>query len=480
VGDLYLHSRYNPVTEAERFVQSLEFSNSCDFFIILEPGLGYCIPVLKRAYPKSRLLVVHASREFKEISETHDSEAHGVWYPDLGIDIVHFLENEIPEGSLSKLIEWKPSAGAFGQTYQNIGTAIKEFLEREAANIRTTVGFGKRWLKNVFKNLTLLQNPLFFDTGQIPVIVTGAGPSLEEAIPLLHRALQRGPLCIVAASSSVPALLAHQIVPSLSVATDGGTWAVFHLIDQFRRAVPLVAHKPSPLPFPLAVTLNANLNSQAAQVPQLLISDGSLWQTKLLQKLSLPFIQLPQRGTVSATIIDVAMMISTGPVYITGMDMEHRDLQTHARPYGLDFYIDERVCRFSPLYNLTWKRALMDANQGALSIYATWFERYFQDKIGRISVLGTRKHPRFPLLPVSQEIHWDSYKEPSFYIMPRRGDWIHRTRYDYISLLIDELISDSEQNQMQEELSYLLSGNKQALKAQEIIQQLTRLFQRGA
>jgi hypothetical protein len=475
-GDIYLHSRYDPKAEASRFVQSLEFSNSCDFFLILEPGLGYCIPELKKAYPKTRMLVLHASRDFKDIPETHDSQAHGIWYPDLGIDVIHFLENEIPEGSLCQLIEWKPSIGAYGQTYQSIRTEIKQFLEREAANIRTTAGFGKRWLKNVFKNLALLQNPLYFERGQIPVLVTGAGPSLEDAIPLIHRALQQGPLCIVAASSSVPALLAHQIVPSISVATDGGTWAAFHLIDQFRRAVPLVANKPSPLPFPLAVTLNAKLCSQAAQVPQLLISDGSLWQARLLQKLSIPFIQLPQRGTVSATILDVAMLISTGPVYITGMDMAHRDIQTHARPYGLDFYIDERACRFTPLYSLACKRSLMDANHGALSIYAAWFDRYFQEHRERISVLGTRQHPKFPMLPVSQEIHWDSYKEPSFYILPRKNDRVHQYIQEYVALLIDELQTTAEQKQMQEELSYLLSGRKQALAVPEIIKGLRDLF----
>lgn len=474
VGSIYIHSRYDPVSEASRFIESLELPNHTDIFIILEPGLGYCIDFLKIASTKSKLLVIHATKEFKTIPGTYDSLAHGVWYPDDGVDIINFLEKEIPEGSVCQLLEWKASAGAFGETYQQLLNKVKQFLKLEAANNRTTSGFGKRWLKNVFKNLSLVQNAIYFTPGEIPVIVTGAGPSLEDSIPFIHKALQRGPLCIVAVASSVPALLAHHIVPSLSVATDGGTWAAFHLIDQFRRAGPVATNSSQALPFPLAVTLNATLCSQAAQVPQLLISDGSHWQTGLLQKMALPFIQLPQRGTVSATVIDLAMMLSTGPLYITGIDLAHNDIKTHARPYGLDFYIDKGANRLMPLYDLRYKRALIGANKEALSLYAVWFEKYFSDKLGRISVLGY-KHPKFPDIPVSHEIYWPSKKEPSFYMVPRKKAFVHQYAKDYVSLLIQELQNSSEQMVLQKELSFLLSGNKSALSVPEIIKQLKDL-----
>lgn len=481
VGDVYLHSRYDPVTEAIRFVHNLQVPDLVDFFILLEPGLGYCIPYLKKNFPDSKLLIVHVSDEYRECTQTHDTEAFKVWYPDNGIDLLEFLEQAIPEGTLCQLIEWKPSATAYSPVYEQLLNVIQQFLEREAANMRTTAGFGRRWLKNVFKNLAAVQHPLTFEAGHIPVIVAGAGPSLEDTILLIQKALQEGPLCIIAAASAVPALLAHNIRPSLSVATDGGTWAAFHLIDQIRHAGSFAAGGANPLPFPLAVTLNAKLCSQAAQVPQLLISDGSLWQARLLQKLGLPYLQLPQRGTVSATLIDLALLLSTGPVYITGMDMAHQDLKTHARPYGLDFYLDEKVSRLYPRYSLSFKRALIDANQGALAIYAAWFERYFLDKRDRVRVLG-RKHPRFSMLAASETIRWDTYQEPAFYMLPKKNSSLHQGPSDLVSLLIDVLQNTSDTSDLiylQQELSYLFTGNKKAFTIPEIIKNLAVLFNRG-
>ncbi|AEJ19439.1 6-hydroxymethylpterin diphosphokinase MptE-like protein [Gracilinema caldarium] len=484
VGNNLIHSSYNPLYEAERFVKALNIPHNCENLIILEPGLGYCIPFIKKSFPNKRILVIHAINFLKHVSESFDDEAHKVWFPEGDIDLLDFLEQEIPEGSHSFLIEWKPSAVAFGQQYQNLWNIVQQFIKREAANIRTTEGFGKRWIKNSIKNLARLQNPLYFNAGTIPVIVTGAGPSLEETIPLIYKTLQEGPACIIAAASSVPALLYHHIIPSLSVATDGGTWATFHLIDQSRRVRLFPAFSSSKaegmnvLPFPLATSLNAYLSSHVAQVPQLVISDGSIWQTKLLQKLEVPYIQLPQRGTVSATIIDIAMALTSGPIYITGMDMAHRDMMTHARPYGLDFYYDQKVNRFSPLYHLQFKRALIDANYEALSIYADWFNWYFSDKTERIFVIGT-KHPRFPMLTAVERISWQSYEAPSFYILPRKNGNIQQRIQSLLLLLIQELQTSPEHELMRKELSFLLTGDKEALSSSEIIQQVSNLFSQG-
>lgn len=477
-GDLYIHSQYDPINEAERFVRAVEFPENTEYIIIFEPGLGYCIPFLKERLPNTSLLVIHVSDFYASLSETYDREALGVWYPSDSLNLVKFLEREIPEGSVCRILEWRPSARAYGSLYKELLCQVKQFLEREAANRRTTVGFGRRWLKNFFRNLILLQKPLYFEAGSIPVVVTGAGPSLEDAIPLIIEAMEQGPLCIVAASSSVPALLAHGILPTLSVATDGGTWAAFHLIDQFRRAAHGAADLASPLPFPLAVALTAKNCSQAAQVPQLAISDGSLWQSRLLQKLKIPHLQLPQRGTVSATLIDIALLLTTGPVYITGMDMANRDLRTHTRPYGLDFYLDEKVTRFAPLYSLTFGRSRTEANSLALSIYAAWFDSYFSDNKDRITVLG-ESHPRFSMLAASRRIVWGAHREPSFYIIPNTGNGTMQER-DYVSMFIDEFLHTSDQGKIQQELSYLLTGDKKALSVPEIEKSLAELFKMGA
>ena len=472
VDSLYLHSQYDPVNEAKRFVENLTLSKNIEFILLLEPGLGYCIPFIKEIFTNSKLLVIHVSDYYSTSSNTFDKEAHGVWYPSQTVDLIHFLEKEIPEGSVCQLLEWRPAATAYGKQYGDLLALISQFLEREAANIRTTAGFGKRWLKNSIRNLNLVQKPLYFTPGSIPVVVTGAGPGLETAIPLILKAVREGPLCIVAAASSVPALLAHTIMPTLSVATDGGTWAGFHLVDQFRTGLSRTG-KDQGASIPLAFNLTAKTISQAAQVPQIIISDGSIWQNSLLEHYGIPFLQLPQRGTVSATIIDMALLLTDGPIYMAGIDLASRDIQTHVRPYGLDFYNLERENHLSPLYSLQFERHRMISDSKALAIYANWFESYFADKMHRIRVLGNR-HSLFPELLVSDQITWEKTIEPSFYGTKKKQSAI--TTEKSVSILLNELRNNRAKNSVQQELSYLLKGNRNALSVPEIESLLYKLF----
>lgn len=473
--DKYIHSPYDPLHEAQRFVRALDIPENTDFIILLEPGLGYIIPFLRETFPYIKLLVIHISDFYISCPHTYDREGTRVWYPSSDVDVISFLEHEIPEGAQTYLCIWKPSEVAFGSAYQALLSKIKQFLDRETANNRTTKAFGKTWLKNSFKNLAYLQNPIFFEPGSIPCIVAGAGPSLEDAIPLIVKALQQGPLLIVAAASAVPALLERHIIPTLSVATDGGTWAAFHLFDQLRRVRQIFKQQSSPLPFSLAVMLYAKTCSQAAQVPQIIISDGSQWQQRFLAMLGIPFLQLPQRGTVSATLIDLALFLTKGKIYITGMDMGIRDIQTHARPYGLDFYLEERVNHLSPLYNVKFTRLHNGANTQALDVYAHWFDWYFAKNRDRISVLGS-KHPRFPMLPASENIYWDSSAEPAFYRMPSKIPIEQYSPTSLVSLFCSNILHSEDNEQIGQELSYLITGRRMHLTVPEIEKELAELF----
>jgi hypothetical protein len=346
-GNRALHSRYNPGEEAERYIASLGIGPEIEYCILLEPGLGYLIPPLRRTCPTAKLLVLHVSPFFSKspaaagadpAAQAPEEGRTAVWIPGNGGSLSSFLEEAIPDTAAAaiRLIEWRPALDIYGEEYLICLRETVEYIKRADANRRTVLNFGRRWFRNALRNAALIRRAVVFTPGTLPCVVTGAGPGLEEAVPAILQSRgdtgpasaggdpfgSKTPGCFVlAAASSAPALLARGLKPDMVISTDGGGWALLHLYETVRRGGAV-----------LAAGLSAALPSQCAALPVLVISDGSFWQGRLLRGLGIPFISLTQRGTVTASALDLAFTLTGGRVFIAGTDLSHRDIRTHARP----------------------------------------------------------------------------------------------------------------------------------------------------
>jgi hypothetical protein len=370
-----LHSRYNPRGEAERYIESLSFNEKNRFFILIEPGLCYMIAPLKRKFPGARIIVVHAEAPGGAVLvETPDME----WYPDTGISVQEFLEKAIPDTEAAEIhiLEWRPALAVYGKAYLALVEESAEFIKRADANARTTKAFGRNWFRNFFINLNVIKKVVSPEPLSIPLLVAGAGPSLEDSFPLIRD--NRDRLFILAVSSSTAALDAMGIRPDMAISTDGGHWAKFHLYGSFRTRTT----------YPLAAAMTAALCSQCESTAILPISDGSLWQTLILRELAIPFVVQPQRGTVSAAALDLAFALTKGDIYITGFDLENRDIRSHARPYSFDRFMEEKADRVNSFYSQSYRRSSALKDGGSYGIYASWFEKQLGSYPRRLHSLG--------------------------------------------------------------------------------------------
>jgi hypothetical protein len=390
-----LHSRYDPWGEAEKYLDSLRLGASVEYFILVEPGKGYLVPILKRRFPRAKIVILHAA---PPPGEGH--EGVPVWYPGCGKSVTRFLEGEIPdtEAGTVKLIEWRPALALYGRACLELLNGAANFIRRADANARTLRGFGRRWARNFFRNLGL---PLRFAEGKTlagPVVITGSGPGLEDVLPEI-RAMEPRPL-ILAASSSVTALYAGGLAPDMVIGTDGSGWALVHLRECLRRPPETGPAGAAPgAPFSLALNLCAALPSQCAEAPVVVLNDGSLWQSLALGGLGIPSLTVPSRGTVTASALDLALALGAGPVFLCGMDLAVRDIRTHARPYGFDFLIRDRATRLSPLYSLAYTRARELGRGKSHEVYAAWFDEERRSWPGRVFSLGPN-HPVFDSLKI--------------------------------------------------------------------------------
>jgi hypothetical protein len=401
-----LHSRYDPRAEAERYLTALSIPPGIRCFILIEPGLGYMIPILSGRFPRARIIVLQVSAHRDgAVRPVHDGDTV-YWDPETGTAAEDFLGQELDslaEGGNSsgevfgpeavKIIEWRPSLKLYGDSYVRLLAAAAAALRRFDAERRTLRAFGRRWFRNFFRNLRILRRFPLYSLGEKAVLVTAAGPSLEGTLPLIGELREN--FFIIAASSSAQALIRRGILPDLVLTTDGGGWALLHLYELFRTDG---SAWPEGQGRGLAAPFTANLPSQCGDLPILGIADGSLWQGLVLRGLGIPHLVLPQRGTVTAAAIDLALALGRGKVFIAGVDLDIADIRTHVRPYAFDRLEQEGAFRFRPEYSRRFFRSAALREGGSHRIYAEWFAARLASYPGRLCTLGDN-NPLFAGLP---------------------------------------------------------------------------------
>ena len=385
VGTTTLHSRYDPVSEAQKYISSLNLKPYV-YFILIEPGLGYLAGALKNLFPSSKIISLHCSLFFQKQGSLICNEELS-WDSSNALSLEYFLEELLgyTEASDIKLIEWKPSINIYGQACLDLAARTVECIRRISAGQKTVQNFGRRWLRNALHNLEFNRcdpcaERFEIHPGTSPVLVCAAGPSLEDSFKEITQWKQSSsPPLIIAVSSSAFALMHQGIIPDIIITSDGGSWALFHLIECYRQHTGLIFTQQKLKPF-LAAALTSALPSQLKEWPVFFLWDGSLWQKLLLEaanmtdKTTIP--AFPQRGTVSICALDLAFYASSGPVYVSGMDFLHKDILTHARPYAFEALMECSADRRRPRYSQAFEREETISRCGSLSIYKTWLDSH--------------------------------------------------------------------------------------------------------
>ncbi|MCL1929046.1 MAG: DUF115 domain-containing protein [Treponema sp.] len=438
VGEITIHSIYNPKAEAEKYIDSLNLK-PYKYFILIEPGLNYLAFSLKNKFSASQIISLHCSSFFS------DNELS--WNPASAETLEDFLERLLfnTDASEVKLIDWKPSVNAYGKACLDLISVTVELIKRVSAGRKTIQNFGKRWFKNALNNMELINNTVFVKTGSMQILVCASGPSLEDSINDIFLWKKKSPsLFIIAVSSAAPVLLFNGIKPDIVITTDGGSWAGFHLIEFIRHCKYNIGERPY-----ISAALTANLPSHIDNYPVIVLRDGSLWQNILLQQAGYFSLEFPQRGTVSVSALDFAFYLTTGNVYICGMDFSHRDLLTHARPYAFEKISEQKQNRKNPLYSQFFERQNMIHHSGSHNIYASWFSTHLSSFDVRLYSVGKSIFK----LPAGKPFLDDSGTRMHFAIQNKKKK---TTKKDCIDILFNSIKNPLMTKQLEKELGELL------------------------
>ncbi|MEK4177395.1 6-hydroxymethylpterin diphosphokinase MptE-like protein [Aeribacillus sp. FSL K6-1305] len=207
--------------------------------------------------------------------------------------------------------------------YHSILKIVKDHIYMQQVNINTIKYFSKEWQKNFTLNLFYAYDDVPLKCLEhiynVPVVVASGGPSLTKQIPLLKKV--RKHILLISSGSTINSLLKYDIEPDFIVTIDGGinNYRHFETIElkQARIIYSLSNHEK----------IRERFNRRSLVFISNIDDDLKIYAQKLLNK---EIDGILGGASVANFALNIAYMISTGPVALIGQDLAYTDNKTHA------------------------------------------------------------------------------------------------------------------------------------------------------
>lgn len=347
-GWTYLHSKYNPIQEAERFISTLDdIENRHIFFYGV--GLGYHIDLLMNKYPNMTCTIYEPNPViFQKCMELFPLEK---WSPSKRLkdvmvestpeDLVeflrqftHYLDKEVA------IVIWPSYERIFAEQTKAFVEKFREVVYEKRDNLLTGMLFVKRMAINGFRNLpVILKTPnLLHGHGGMfnnkPAIIVSAGPSLNDEYENLRYIKKNGLAYIFSVGSAVNSLISEGIHPDAAFTYDGTVMneKVFQKIkNENITDIPLV--------FGSTVGYETVQNYPGPMANFLVIRDYII-DLFLRRSDNQPFKYIERYSSIATLTLQILYELGCSPIILVGQNFAYRGDQYYAR--GIE-YIDPQL-----------------------------------------------------------------------------------------------------------------------------------------
>lgn len=236
-----------------------------------------------------------------------------------------------PQGTLRRVIRVDFSAGTqfAPQYYQALSRASEDAVGRFWKNRITLVKLGRKYSRNLFRNLSRLPDSAPFEqfvhTITKPVLVLGAGESMEDTARKL--APCRNTMYIAAADAALPSLLALGVVPDAVVCEEAQSAIAPAFLGAQGKNTHIFAGITSWPAVHDFVGGKEKISYFATKY------DDTLFFERLSGGHILPPV-IPPLGSVGLTAVYLALLFRSDdsvPVFVSGLDFSYSPGCTHAR-----------------------------------------------------------------------------------------------------------------------------------------------------
>lgn len=231
---LYLHSRYNPIREAEAIIEEYEGIEPDTTVIFYGTGLGYHIDLFLQKHPDINYYIYEPIPEmlytylsYNSLKRLPSLKLKDIILADNELDIKKFF-NQLVDKASGKYIHVVLSShkNIFTEEYERFLELFKETIKDKKTSIGTNLAFQERWILNSMKNFKeVLNTPniLLEKKGAFkskPAILVAAGPSLNEEIENLKQIKEKGLAYIFSVGSAINTLIHNNIYPDITCGYD--------------------------------------------------------------------------------------------------------------------------------------------------------------------------------------------------------------------------------------------------------------------
>lgn len=366
-----LYSRYNPLEETARWLEmNADQIGQSRHILIFGFGLGYHIERVIEQYPDRTIHIIEpdvelfvAALEARDLTHIFASPCIGIFA--IGGDEstnVHFIQavkSYITDSFCSLFLP------VYSRLYANeVSDFTKKFREvvlAERTNNATQIIFKREWPENIILNLpkTIESKHLRNLQGHfrdMPAIVVGSGPSLDQDIELVRQLQNHVP--IFAAGSSIQGLLERGIKPHMIVSIDGSekNFEVFRDLDVSQ--IPFVY--ASYIKHKIIQELNHNLY-------HVFISSDTI-TSHLFHNDTAPD-QFVSTASVTGTVIQVAIFLGFSKLIFVGQDLSYPGNNRYSK--GVDHFTKEELERFDQHATETVENVTGGTNPSSLPMVET-------------------------------------------------------------------------------------------------------------
>lgn len=325
-----LYSKYNPQNSNNKYLENIKLQDKT-IYIIPSPLLGYGLSIVKERLPSSSIILqIEIDPLLHKISKNQKC----IYLTTKGFDFIQVLQSiDFSQFKKCDLIRLNGGYDLYRDKYNRLLKILLNYQHNYWKNRYTSTKMGQLWIKNCLKNIDTLHNSYPFEElkSDKPIVVVGAGESLESTLGLLKE--NRESVFILSVDTALQSLLEVDIKPDAVLALE----AQYYNLPDFYGAKNLnidLIYDLSSYPGVLK-----NLMGKRFLVATKFSNSALLNRVvdeKLVNKL------LPPLGSVGITAIYLAMEITKNSIFLTGLDFAYKLGKTHSRgtPYHLTSLIN--------------------------------------------------------------------------------------------------------------------------------------------
>lgn len=319
----YLHSRYDPVKEANRFAENI--SSDDTLVVIYGFGFGYHIEaILERVGTQTQVIVFEASLEtFRTVLEAKDlpilddRRLRVVIAEDSNTWIKHLAETiETVEKTDGKFLIHAPSLQGIPYKFADIKRVLLEWKAMTGNKKHRELMMNNLEFHRTFITKAPNIGRFFSKFKNVPGILISAGPSLDKNGHLLSLAKKKALLLSV--GTAVKPLLKMGIQPDFILVTDPQPLVAEQMKD-LKLDIPLIM-------FP---TVHKSVFEQYTG-PKIYAFQRGVEETEIWSK-ELKYPPVETGGSVATAGLDILIKLGCSPIIFVGQDLAYTNGQSHAK-----------------------------------------------------------------------------------------------------------------------------------------------------